>query len=289
MFNLFFLKRTKIQSPNTECQVNHNLNSFFSDKIIFAEVFGIFTQNLNMSKEVTPYRNSSLGKKEQVREMFDKVSGNYDFLNRLLTFGIDVGWRKKVVQIVVDQQAVSALDVATGTGDLAIMLAGAGVKNVIGLDLSPGMLDLGKKKVADKKLQSQVEMILGDSENLPFADHTFDAITVGFGVRNFEDLEKGLKEIYRVLKPEGSLVVLETSQPEKFPFREGYKIYGKYVIPALGKMFSEDKSAYDYLPESAAAFPFGEKFNTILLKTGFNKANFYPQSLGIATIYHAIK
>jgi len=156
-----------------------------------------------MSKEVTPYRNSSLGKKEQVREMFDKVSGNYDFLNRLLTFGIDVGWRKKVVQIVVDQQAVSALDVATGTGDLAIMLAGAGVKNVIGLDLSPGMLDLGKKKVADKKLQSQVEMILGDSENLPFADHTFDAITVGFGVRNFEDLEKGLKEIYRVLKPKG--------------------------------------------------------------------------------------
>jgi len=177
-----------------------------------------------MSKKVTPYKNSTLGKKEQVREMFDNVSGNYDFLNRLFTMGIDQGWRKKVVKLATQNQAKKALDVATGTGDLAVMLAEAGVSEVIGLDLSPGMLALGKEKVSQKKLDDKIKMVIGDSENLPFEDNTFDAITVGFGVRNFENLEKGLGEIWRVLKPKGTLVVLETSQPSQTPFKQGYQL-----------------------------------------------------------------
>jgi demethylmenaquinone methyltransferase/2-methoxy-6-polyprenyl-1,4-benzoquinol methylase len=242
-----------------------------------------------MSKKVTPYKNSTLGKKEQVREMFDNVSGNYDFLNRLFTMGIDQGWRKKVVKLATQNQAKKALDVATGTGDLAVMLAEAGVTEVIGLDLSPGMLALGKEKVSQKKLDDKIKMVIGDSENLPFEDNTFDAITVGFGVRNFENLEKGLGEILRVLKPKGTLVVLETSQPSKTPFKQGYKLYGRYVIPTLGKIFSKDKSAYNYLPESAAAFPYGIVFCDILKKVGFTSAIDLPQHQGIATIYEATK
>ncbi len=242
-----------------------------------------------MAKKVIPYKDSKLGKKEQITEMFDKVSSNYDFLNRLLTFGIDVKWRKKVVKIVNDAGSKTILDIATGTGDLAIMLSGINPEKVVGLDLSPGMLEVGKKKIKEKGLEEQVEMVLGDSERLPFQDESFDAATVGFGVRNFEDLEKGLREIYRVLKPGGTFVVLETSQPTKFPVRQGYLFYSKYIIPTIGKLFSKDKKAYSYLPESAAAFPFGEAFNNILLKTGFKSSKFYPQTFGSATIYHAIK
>ena len=148
---------------------------------------------------------------------------------------------------------------------------------------------MGKKKVAQQNLNNKVEMILGDSEKLPFDDHVFDSITVGFGVRNFENLELGLSEILRVLKPKGSLVVLETSQPTKFPVKQGFTFYSKYIIPTVGKMFSKDKNAYRYLPESAAVFPYGDAFNNILLKTGFNTSKVYPQTFGIATIYHAIK
>ncbi|MEN8124428.1 MAG: bifunctional demethylmenaquinone methyltransferase/2-methoxy-6-polyprenyl-1,4-benzoquinol methylase UbiE [Bacteroidota bacterium] len=242
-----------------------------------------------MSKRVIPYKDSELGKKEQVTQMFDNVSTNYDFLNRVLTFGIDVSWRKKVVEIVAKQKAKHILDIATGTGDLAIMLTKINPEKVVGLDLSPGMLDIGKKKVAEKNLTNKIEMVLGDSEKLPFDDHTFDAVTVGFGVRNFENLEKGLHEIYRVLKPKGSFVVLETSQPTKFPIKQGFTFYSKYVIPTIGKLFSKDKNAYSYLPESAAAFPYGDAFNNILLKTGFNSSKVITQSFGVATIYHAIK
>jgi demethylmenaquinone methyltransferase/2-methoxy-6-polyprenyl-1,4-benzoquinol methylase len=242
-----------------------------------------------MSKKVIPYKDSELGKKEQVTEMFDNVSGNYDLLNRVLTFGIDISWRKNVVALVKEGKAKKVLDIATGTGDLAIMMAKADIPDVTGLDISPGMLNIGIQKVKDQGLNEKVDMVIGDSEQLPFDEGTFDAITVAFGVRNFENLELGLKEIYRVLKPKGSLTVLETSQPSKFPVKQGFQFYSKYVIPTIGKILSKDKSAYDYLPESAAAFPFGEKFNNILLKTGFNSSKVYPQTLGVATIYHAIK
>ncbi len=242
-----------------------------------------------MAEKVIPYKESDLGKKEQVTQMFDKVSSNYDFLNRLLTFGIDVSWRKKVVKMVADQKAKMILDIATGTGDLAIMLAKGNPDKVIGLDISKGMLEVGKKKVKQLNLDDKIEMVIGDSENLSYADNIFDAITVGFGVRNFEDLEKGLSEIYRVLKPKGTFVVLETSQPNKFPVKQGFTFYSKYIIPTVGKVFSKDKKAYQYLPESAAAFPYGNEFNNILLKTGFNTSTVYPQTFGISTIYQAFK
>lgn len=242
-----------------------------------------------MPKNVIPYKNSELGKKEQVTEMFDNVSSNYDFLNRVLTFGIDISWRKNVVKLVLDKKAKNVLDIATGTGDLAIMMAREDIDKITGLDISSGMLEVGKKKVKDLGLDKKVNMIIGDSENLPFKDDTFDAITVAFGVRNFENLELGLKEIYRVLKKQGSLAVLETSQPTSFPVKQGFQFYSKYIIPNVGKLFSKDKNAYDYLPESAAAFPYGEEFNNILLKIGFNTSKVYPQTLGVATIYHAIK
>ncbi|MCP4884649.1 MAG: bifunctional demethylmenaquinone methyltransferase/2-methoxy-6-polyprenyl-1,4-benzoquinol methylase UbiE [Flavobacteriales bacterium] len=242
-----------------------------------------------MSKNVTPYKDSEVGKKEQVTEMFDKVSSNYDFLNRIMTFGIDISWRKHVVALVKEGNAKKVMDIATGTGDLAILLAKSDIDDVTGLDISPGMLEIGKQKVNAEGLDNKIDMIIGDSEELPFEDGTFDAITVAFGVRNFENLELGLQEIRRVLKPKGALIVLETSQPSKFPVKQGFQFYSKYIIPTIGKLFSKDKSAYDYLPESAAAFPYGEKFNNILLKTGFNTSKVYPQTLGVATIYHAIK
>jgi len=242
-----------------------------------------------MTKTVIPYKESDLSKKEQVTQMFDNVSTNYDFLNRLLTFGIDISWRKKVVALVEKQQAEKILDIATGTGDLAIMLSRTKANKIIGLDISPGMLEIGKKKVRERNLDDKIEMVLGDSEKLPFNNDFFDAITVGFGVRNFEDLEKGLTEIFRVLKPKGTFVVLETSQPDKFPIKQGFNFYSKYIIPAIGRVFSKDKNAYNYLPESAAAFPYGKAFNNILLKTGFNTSKVYPQTFGIATIYQAMK
>ena len=242
-------------------------------------------------KVVTPYKDSTLGKKEQVTKMFDEVSSNYDFLNRILTFGLDIAWRKKVVKIVQNhtknRENKQFLDIATGTGDLAIMLAKVKEAKITGLDISKGMLEVGIKKVKAKNLENQIEMILGDSEKLPFNDHTFDAITVGFGVRNFENLDKGLQEIHRVLKKDGVFVVLETSQPEKFPMKQLFKFYSKFVIPTVGGLFSKDKKAYDYLPESAAIFPYGKTFCNILQKNGFNKAIDYPVAFGISTIYKA--
>ena len=244
---------------------------------------------LLMSSKVTPYKDSSLSKKQQVSEMFDNVSGNYDLLNRILTFGIDIKWRKKVVKIVGDKNPETILDIATGTGDFAIMLAKLNPKKIIGLDLSKGMLDVGIKKVKEKNLDGLIEMVLGDSENLPFKDNSFDAVTVGFGVRNFENLDKGLQEILRVLKPKGVFVILETSQPEKFPVKQLFNFYSKYIIPNIGKIFSKDKRAYTYLPKSAAVFPYGKKFNNILEKNGFNNATNKPLTFGAASIYTAIK
>ncbi|MEN2489281.1 bifunctional demethylmenaquinone methyltransferase/2-methoxy-6-polyprenyl-1,4-benzoquinol methylase UbiE [Flavobacterium sp. B11] len=242
-----------------------------------------------MSEKITPYKDSSLGKKEQVTQMFDTISGNYDNLNRVISFGIDIKWRKKVLKLVSDKKPKVILDIATGTGDLAILLSQTNAEKIIGLDISAGMLEVGKKKVEEKKLSNVIELVLGDSENMPFEDNYFDAITVGFGVRNFENLEKGFGEILRVLKPNGIFVILETSVPDKFPYKQGYNFYSKNILPLIGKLFSKDNDAYGYLSESAAAFPYGEALNNILRKTGFIDVVAMPQTFGVATIYSASK
>lgn len=242
-----------------------------------------------MSQNVTPYKDSGLGKKEQVAQMFDTISGNYDGLNRVISFGIDVKWRKKVLKLVADKNPKTILDIATGTGDLAILMAQTSATEIIGADISEGMMEVGRKKVAEKGLASKIKLVYGDSENLPFEDNYFDAITVAFGVRNFETLEKGLAEILRVLKPGGVFVILETSVPTKFPFKQGYNFYSKNLLPLIGRLFSKDRSAYAYLSESASVFPHGEALNNILRKIGFIEVKNMPQTFGVATIYSASK
>ncbi|WMI64286.1 bifunctional demethylmenaquinone methyltransferase/2-methoxy-6-polyprenyl-1,4-benzoquinol methylase UbiE [Aestuariibaculum sp. YM273] len=241
-----------------------------------------------MSK-IKPYKHSDLGKKEQVTQMFDTISGDYDGLNRVISFGIDIKWRNKVVKMVKETNPNTILDIATGTGDLAINLAETNATKIVGLDISSGMLEIGKEKVKKKGLDNRIEMILGDSENMPFEDNTFDAITVSFGVRNFETLENGLKDILRVLKPGGTFVILETSIPTKTPYKQGYNFYSKNILPLIGKIFSKDRSAYKYLSESASAFPYGEALNNILRKVGFINVEDYPQTFGVATIYKSSK
>lgn len=242
-----------------------------------------------MADQINPYKDSNLGKKQQVEQMFDNISGNYDSLNRMISLGTDQGWRRNVLKMVSDTQPESILDIATGTGDLAILLSKSNAKRIVGLDLSAGMLEVGKSKIKTLNLQNLIEMIQGDSENLPFQDNTFDAITVAFGIRNFENLEKGLSEILRVLKPNGIFVILETSVPTKFPFKQGYRFYMKTFMPLMGKVFSKDKKAYEYLSESAKNFPYGEKLNAILQKVGFKGVKHNPQTMGVATIYSASK
>ncbi|WP_299162740.1 bifunctional demethylmenaquinone methyltransferase/2-methoxy-6-polyprenyl-1,4-benzoquinol methylase UbiE [uncultured Tenacibaculum sp.] len=242
-----------------------------------------------MSKSIKPYKNSELGKKEQVAKMFDNISEDYDGLNRVISLGIDVSWRKKVVKLVGENNPQQILDIATGTGDLALMMAELNPKRIVGLDISAGMLEVGKQKIAKADLTNKIEMIVGDSESIPFEDNTFDAITVSFGVRNFENLDKGLTEILRVLKPGGKFVVLETSNPTKFPFKQGYKFYTNFILPIIGKIFSKDKVAYSYLSESANSFPFGKAFNNILQKNGFKNAKNLPVTFGVASIYTALK
>lgn len=242
-----------------------------------------------MTKKITPYSNTDLGKKEQVAKMFDTISGNYDGMNRIISFGIDVKWRKRVVTILKEKQPNTILDIATGTGDLAIQMVRTGAEKIVGLDISAGMLEVGKKKVLEKNLENTIEMMEGDSENLPFQEHSFDAITVAFGVRNFENLELGLTEIRRVLKPSGTLVILETAVPTKTPFKQGYRFYTKYILPTIGKLLSKDRSAYTYLSESASVFPYGKDFNNILRKIGFIEVTDEPQTFGVASIYIATK
>lgn len=221
--------------------------------------------------------------------MFDTISGGYDGMNRVISFGIDVKWRKKVLKLVSDTKPETILDIATGTGDLAILMAQSGAKKIVGVDISKGMLEVGRKKVSDKNLDNRITLEFGDSEALPFPDNSFDAITVSFGIRNFESLEQGLSQILRVLKPGGIFVILETSVPEKTPFRQGYHLYTKRILPLLGRLFSRDDSAYAYLSESASVFPYGEKLNNILRKIGFIDVVSRPQTFGVATIYTATK
>ena len=242
-----------------------------------------------MSISTKPYKNSDLGKKAQVANMFDAISSKYDSLNRVISFGVDVKWRKKILKMVSMTYPKNILDIATGTGDLAILMANTSAEKIIGLDISAGMLEVGKQKINAKNLNKKIEMVLGDSEKIPYDDNFFDAVTVAFGIRNFENLEIGLSEILRVLKPNGIFVILETSVPEKFIFRQGYKFYTKYILPIIGKLFSKDKVAYQYLSDSASIFPYGEKLNNILLKVGFISVKHLPQTFGVATIYSASK
>jgi len=242
-----------------------------------------------LKQTVKPYKDSSLSKKEQVAEMFDNIAGNYDFLNHFLSLGIDIYWRKRLVKHLKKQAPKHILDVATGTGDLAIAMLKSNPEKVIGIDISKGMLEVGRKKMKDKGLEDRISLKQADSENLPFEDNTFDAVTVSFGARNFENLEKGLSEMCRVMRPGGKLYILEFSQPTIFPFKQTYQFYFKYILPLVGKMVSKDNAAYTYLPESVGAFPYGSKLNNIIEKCGYSNAHNHPLTMGIATIYIAEK
>ena len=238
---------------------------------------------------VVPYQQESGSKKEQVARMFNNISGRYDFLNHFLSLGIDRGWRRKAINLLRPYKPQLILDVATGTGDFAVQALQLNPQKVVGVDISEGMLDVGKKKVLAKGLEGVVSLQYGDSENLPFADSTFDAITVGFGVRNFEDLRRGLQEMHRVLKPGGIAVVLEFSRPRAFPFKQVYNFYFRFILPKIGKMVSKDDSAYTYLPKSVEAFPDGERFLHILQDVGFKQNQCRSLTFGVSSIYTGIK
>jgi len=242
-----------------------------------------------MKQAIKPNQNNPEAKKTQVTQMFNGISKSYDLLNRIITLGIDTLWRKRLVQLVEKHPHEVVLDIATGTGDLVLALAKLKTKKIIGLDLSPGMLDIGKQKVKAKGLQDRIEMQLGDSESLPFNSDTFDAVTVAFGVRNFENLEKGLHEILRVLKPQGTLVILETAVPKNRFLKAVYLYYTQNIMPFIGKILAKNRTAYHYLSSSAAAFPCGKEFNNILQKIGFIEVEDYSQTLGVSSIYFAKK
>jgi demethylmenaquinone methyltransferase/2-methoxy-6-polyprenyl-1,4-benzoquinol methylase len=234
---------------------------------------------------VVPYKNKSLNKKKQVALMFDSISGKYDFLNHLLSFGIDRTWRKKAINLLKPYSPRSILDIATGTGDFAIQALSLNPDKVIGIDISEGMVKQGRQKILRKGLTDKIELLLGDSENLVFQDNKFDAVVVAFGVRNFEELDKGLSEMLRVLNKNGKLIILEFSKPARFPFRQIYNLYFKNILPVIGKIVSKDHSAYTYLPESVQAFPEGKEFLKILADVGFKDSRCIPLTFGISSIY----
>lgn len=237
---------------------------------------------------VVPYKES-LSKKEQVAKMFDNISHRYDFLNHFLSLGIDKSWRKKAIRILEPWHPQYILDVATGTGDFALQALALKPKKITGIDISEGMLEIGRKKVRDRNLSTIIDLIHGDSENLPFEENKFDAVTVAFGVRNFENLKRGMREICRVLKPGGTLVVLEFSKPSRFPFKQVYNFYFKYILPKIGSAVSNDKAAYTYLPKSVEAFPDGEDFLHILQEVGFKNTQCSSLTFGISSIYTGTK
>ncbi len=243
-----------------------------------------------MSKNIIPYSESDESKKKQVTKMFDNISNEYDRLNRIFTFGIDIKWRKRLIKLISEIKPNRILDIATGTADLAIMAAeNTNAKEIIGVDISEGMLVIGQKKVEQKKLSDRIQLVKADAENLSYADNYFDAISVAFGVRNFENLEKGIQEIYRVLKPGGLFVVLETSVPKTPVIKQLYLFHSNYLLPFFGKLFSRDAKAYKYLSNSAKNFPYGKEFNNILIQNGFNSVKDKPQFFGASCIYVAKK
>lgn len=234
---------------------------------------------------VTPYKSEESSKKAQVAEMFDNIATSYDFLNHFLSMGIDILWRRKAVKMLRKYEPKIMLDIATGTGDFAKESLKLNPDKVIGVDISENMLEVGRKKFKKAGLSDRIEMKYGDSENLEFEDNSIDSITVGFGVRNFENLEKGLKEMHRVLKPGKAAVILEPAIPKYFPMRQLFFIYFRGILPLIGKLVSKDNRAYTYLPESVRAFPHGKNFTTICEKVGFNKANYKALTFGICALY----
>ena len=241
-----------------------------------------------MSKpSIKPY-NSLESKKDQVKHMFNMIASKYDFLNHTLSLGMDYVWRKKAIKKILNNPK-EILDIATGTADFAISAAKHTQANITGIDISDQMIYVGNKKIQQKKLHNRIKLSIEDSENLPFHDNSYDAITAGFGVRNFENLEKGLSEIHRVVKKNGYVVILEPSTPKAFPLKQIFSIYFQKILPFIGSLVSKDKSAYSYLPNSVKSFPDGDDFLKILNKQGFSKTNYYPLSFGIVSLYVAIK
>lgn len=244
---------------------------------------------VNPANKVKPYKEQHSDKKQQVAEMFNNISHRYDFLNHFLSLGIDILWRKKAVRLIKPYHPKKILDIATGTGDFAIECLSLNPDKIIGIDISDGMLEVGRKKILKKAINHKIELQNGDSEKINFPDQTFDAITVAFGVRNFENLELGLKEMHRVLKPGAVAAILEFSKPKIFPLKQLYNFYFLKVLPALGKKISSDASAYTYLPESVQAFPDGEKMAAIIKSCGFNEVKVYSLTGGISSIYLSVK
>jgi demethylmenaquinone methyltransferase/2-methoxy-6-polyprenyl-1,4-benzoquinol methylase len=237
-------------------------------------------------QEVKPY-SAEGEKKQQVAEMFNNISHSYDFLNHFFSLGIDVLWRKKAIRILKKENPRLILDVATGTGDFALEAVRMKMQDarIIGVDISAGMIEVGKKKVRNKNLEHLITLQIADSENLPFDDAHFDAFTVAFGVRNFQDLRKGMSEMLRVLKPGGMGVIIEFSKPSRFPIKQLFTFYFKYIMPTIGKLVSKDARAYTYLPESVDAFPSGNDFVNVMLELGYRECRCIPLSGGIASIY----
>ena len=241
-----------------------------------------------MGTKITPYKNKE-NKKVQVAKMFDNIAARYDFLNHFLSLGIDILWRKRAVREIGKVSPKTILDIATGTGDLAVEASVLKPTKIIGVDISEGMLDVGRKKMKANGLDSTIELQFGDSENLPFEDNSFDAITAGFGVRNFEDLPKGLSEMCRVMNKGGKIAILEPAEPTTFPFKQLYNLYFTRFLPFVGKLVSKDNAAYTYLPESVAAFPSGQAFLKELEIAGFRDPQHIKLTFGIAALYIATK
>ena len=240
-------------------------------------------------KIIKPNQALDTGKKQQVEQMFDDIAAKYDLLNRSLSMGIDVQWRKKTINSLKEVSPKSILDVATGTADLAIEALRLNPEKVVGVDLSAQMLEFGQRKLEKKNLTDKIKLVKGDSEKLPFSDRSFDAVTVAFGVRNFENLQSGIDQMYRVLRPGGKIAVLEFSKPKGFPFKQVYNFYFSYILPTLGGAVSKSKDAYTYLPESVKHFPEGEAFTAYLHQAGFKNTTIKKLTFGICSLYTGIK
>ena len=238
---------------------------------------------------VLPYKEDAAAKKQQIARMFNSISRRYDLLNHLLSAGVDVYWRKKAIGKLKALKPKTILDVATGTGDFAVEALSLQPDQIIGVDISEGMLDIARQKIKDRHLDDRITLMSGDSENLPFPENMFDAVIVAFGVRNFENLESGLTDMLRVLKPGGKVVILEFSKPDRFPFSQFYGFYFRYIVPVVGRWVSRDRSAYDYLPESVHAFPRGKTFTDILTRIGYRETASQALTFGICSIYTGTK